>query len=776
MIDIKKAFILLVLAISGFQANAQQLYKITGTIKSATSAAGLDNATIRILENKEGVSADTTGNYTISLQPGKYTFVVSALSMFAVRKQIVVKGDQVIDFELKENQNDLNEVVISSGRAVRSLSSPQMGAERLSMSTIKNIPVILGERDVLKSIQLLPGIKSAGEGGSGFYVRGGSADQNLILLDDIPVYNASHFLGFFSTFNPDAVEDITVYKTGMPAQYGGRLSSVLDIRMKEGSREGFSASGGIGLISSKITLEGPVQKNKSSFLISARRTYIDALLSLSSDSTINSNTMYFYDVNAKADLQLNENNRLMFTGYLGSDKLGLSDIFGLSWGNTLASLQLKHIYSPVLSSTTTGSFTSYRNRVEIQSGTMDIDIFSRINDLTFKHDFLWLKSQKTKIRFGLSSIYHTVTPGEITAADSSNYNPVNYQKRYALENAVFVSSEWQASKRLSVSMGLRLNAFSVLGKGDFYNLDNNGNTIDTLHYQSGDMVKTYVNLEPRLALSYLLNTSSSLKASYVRNTQNMHMVSNSTSSRPTDKWLSSTNNIKPELSDQVSLGYYRNLFGNKYELNVETYYKTMQNQIDYRDGADVSNADLIESQLLYGKGRAYGLEFLLKKKQGPFTGWISYTLSKTERQINGINDGRWYNARQDRTHDIALVGMYELNKKWSLSATWIYYTGDAITFPSGKYNIDGQVFFYYTDRNAYRMPAYHRLDLGATMQLRKRKTYSSELSFSLYNAYGRKNAYSITFRESETDPAKTEAVRTTLFQYVPSISYNFRFL
>jgi len=768
--------LLLLFTLSSITIRAQQTFKISGNVKSLKTESNIGEATIKIANSKISVMADSLGAFSLQLSAGKHTLVISATGMKTLTKSIVLNSNQTLDFRLEENENNLDEVVISSSKNEHSLSSTQMGAERMSMKTVNNIPLIFGERDILKAIQLLPGIKSAGEGGSGIFVRGGSADQNLILMDGVPVYNASHLLGFFSTFNPDAVEDIMVYKTGMPAQYGGRLSSVLDINMNHGNTEKFNASGGIGLISSKLTLQGPIQKEKSSFLISGRRTYIDALLRLSPDSTINQNVMYFYDINVRADFKLNKNNSLSFTGYLGSDKLGISDIFGVTWGNTLVSAQWKHTFSRQLNSTTTTYSTNYQNKVEINTGTNNVEILSKINDLSFKQDFYWLPNSNNTIKFGFNSIYHTVTPGEISADGPSNYNNVNYQKRYSLENALYATNDWQITKKLNLGLGLRFTGFSVLGKGDFLNVAPNGTVIGVDSYKSGELVKTFFNLEPRLALSYLLNEQSSVKTSYVRNTQNMHMVSNSTSSRPTDKWLSSTNMIKPEISDQIAIGYYRNLFGNQFELNIESYYKTMQNQIDYRDGADVTNADAIETQLLYGKGRAYGLEFLLKKKTGDFTGWISYTLAKTEKLIDGINNSDWYNARQDRTHDIAVVGSYALNKKWSLSATWVYYTGDAITFPSGKYNIDGQAFFYYTDRNAYRMPAYHRLDLGANMQLKKKKNYTSELSFSLYNAYGRKNPYSITFRESEKDPSVTETVRTTLFQFLPSISYNFKFL
>ncbi len=752
---------------------AQQTFKISGKVKSGDSQ--IEAATINIIEAKRNVMADSLGNYEVELKAGNYTFVISAIGMATLRKTVKVSKNTVLNFELEDSANNLDEIVISTARDDRSLASPQMGAERLNMKTIKNIPLIFGERDVMKAIQLLPGIKSAGEGGAGIYVRGGSADQNLVLMDDVPVYNAAHLLGFFSTFNPDAVDDITVYKTGMPSQFGGRLSSVLDIKMRQGDAEKFSVSGGIGLISSKLTLEGPINSGKSSFIISGRRTYVDALLRLSPDSTINQNTMYFYDVNGKFDFQLGEKDKLSFSGYLGSDKLGLAKTFGLSWGNGIASTQWKHLFSSKLNSTTTASFTNYKNKIEVNTGIDNVQIFSQLKDWGLKQNFFWQASDKNLVKFGFNSIYHTVTPGEVTSQGQSSFNDVNYQEKFSWENAVFASSDWQATEKLNVGFGLRLTGFSVLGGGDFLTVDQDGNIINTTSYKKGEFVKTYINLEPRLSLSYLLNQQSSLKTSYVRNAQNMHMISNSTSSRPSDKWLPSSLMVKPEVSDQFAVGYYRNLFDNAFELNVESYYKTMDNQIDYRDGAETFNSDNIETQLLYGIGRAYGLEFLFKKKKGDFTGWLSYTLAKTERKIDGINGGNWYNARQDRTHELALVGSYQLNEKWSLNASWIYYTGDAITFPVGKYNMDGQTFFYYTDRNTYRMPSYHRLDLGANLQLKKRKNYSSELSFSLYNAYGRKNAYMINFREAENDPSRTEVVRTTLFQFLPSISYNFKF-
>lgn len=752
---------------------AQKHFSISGLVKWGD--IGISDAKITILPNKQTLLTDSAGRYKLALKAGTYIFEINAENYGTLKQQVKVYADSEHNFELKLLVQNLNEVVISSQKEERSLKAPQMGVERLSMQTIKNIPLLFGERDLMKAIQLLPGIKSAGEGSSGIFVRGGAADQNLILLNDVPVYNASHLLGFFSTFNPDAVDDVTVYKTAMPASYGGRLSSVLSVNTKEGDNEAFAVAGGVGLISSKLTLSGPIQKGASSFLVSARRTYVDALLKLSPDSNINSNIIYFYDLNASADFKLSLKDRLSFTGYFGNDKLGFADAFSLGWGNSLASVKWRHLFNSAFSSETNLSFTGYKTTMHIASDGDNINLLSKLSDRSLKQAFSWQQANNHTLKFGANAIYHSITPGQLTSEKGLKYNDVHYQERFALTSAIYASSEWLARPNLTLSTGVRATSFSIFGPGSFLQVDKDGAITNELKYQKGERVKNYVNIEPRFAASYLLNNQSSVKASYVRNTQNLHMIANSTSSRPTDKWLPSSLMVKPEVADQFAVGYYRDLFGNLLTLNVESYYKSMQNQIDYRDGADTFNADNIEMQLLYGIGRAYGLELLLKKKRGDFTGWLSYTLSKTERKIEGINQGNWYNARQDRTHELAMVGSYKLSTKWNLSATWTYYTGEAVTFPGGKYNLDSKVFFYYTERNGYRMPSYHRLDLGANMQLSNKANYKSELSFSLYNAYGRRNPYAISFREAETDPSKTEVVRTTLFRFLPSITYNFNF-
>jgi len=752
----------------------REKYSVHGTIKSKVTGEIIIGGTVSITGSSIGTVSNEYGFYSLTLPPRDYTLEISAVGMKAQQIVISLSKDVKLDILLDEETTTLQEVTVRGSSTGRSLKNPQMGVEKIDVHEIRTIPVLFGERDILKTIQLLPGIKSAGEGNSGFYTRGGSADQNLILLDEAPVYNASHLLGFFSTFNSDAIKNVTLYKGTMPVQYGGRLSSVLDIKMNDGNNQDFAVSGGIGLIASRLNLEGPLQKDKSSFLLSARRTYADVFLKLG-DSSLKKTKLYFYDLNAKMNFILGEKDKIFLSGYFGRDVLSQDKVAGINWGNATGTLRWNHIFNKKLFSNTSLIYSNYDYKINVHTESIDYGILSRIRDFNLKEELQLYANANNTVIFGINSISHTIKPGEISVTDKNGTVTQGLQDRYSLDNAVYASDSWRINNKWNLTYGLRISAFTILGKGDYYTLDTAGKVIDTTHYGPGEIVKTYLNAEPRVAVSYQLNTSSSLKASYTRNTQNLHLISNSVSSSPTDKWVASTNLIKPELADQVAIGYYRDLKDRKYEINVETYYKTMRNQIDYRDGAEVFTNEAIETQLLYGTGRAYGIELLLKKKTGRLNGWISYTLSKTERKIDGINNNQWYNARQDRTHDLAIVAIYQLNKKWTLSANWIFYTGDAVTYPSGKYTLDNEVYFYYSERNGYRMPNYHRLDIGATKQLKRGKRFSSELNFSVYNVYGRANAYQITFRQSETDPTRTEAVKTSLFTFVPSISYNFKF-
>ena len=757
------------------QNERQSRYSIRGTVKSSKNGEVIIAATIEVAGSSVSTMSNEYGFYSLTLFTGNYTLQVSAIGMKSVQLPISLNKDLTLDISMDTESRELQTVTVVASPASRNLRNAQTSIERINVDEVKNVPVLFGERDILKTIQLLPGVKSAGEGNSGFYVRGGASDQNLILLDEAPVYNASHLLGFFSTFNSDALKNVTLYKGAMPAQYGGRLSSVVDIKMNDGNKKDLAVSGGIGLIASRLNIEGPIQKDKSSFLVSARRTYADVFLKLMGDSSLKKTRLYFYDLNAKMNFIVDEKNQVYLSGYFGRDVLSQQSLSGINWGNATGTLRWNHIFNKKIFSNTSFIISNYDYKISVASEARQYGIFSRIRDYNFKEELQFYADSKNTLLFGFNSIYHTIKPGEISVIGSNGPKDQSLQDRYSLENSIFASNNWRLHENWVINYGFRISAFSILGKGDYYSMDEQGRITDTTHYKTGEVVKTYLNVEPRLSASYQVNNTSSLKISYTRNTQNLHLVSNSTSSSPTDKWVASSNIIKPEIADQVAIGYYKNLAGARYELTLESYYKNLQHQIDYRNGAQLFTNEAIETQLLFGRGRAYGMEFMLRKRAGRLSGWISYTLSKTERKIEGINNGKWYNARQDRPHDIAIVAMYQLNPKWTLSANWVYYTGEAITYPTGKYRVDDEVYFYYSERNGYRMPDYHRLDVGATKQLKRGKRFSSELNFSIYNAYGRSNAYQITFRESELDPNKTEAVKTSLFTFVPSISYNFKF-
>ena len=757
-------------------ANGQSRFTISGTIRDKTNGEALIGATVSLQEvPRSGIISNSYGFYSISAPAGKYTLVITFSGYEPDTFSINLDHNIPLPVELGAAAGQLAEVVVSAQKKNDNVTRPLMGVQKLTTKEINAIPVLFGEKDVLKTIQLLPGIQFAGDGNSGFYVRGGGADQNLILLDEATVYNPSHLLGFFSTFNSDAIKDVTVYKGGMPAEYGGRLSSVVDIKMNDGNDKDYHLGGGIGLISTRLNAEGPIVPDKGSFSISGRRTYADLFLKLSPDSSVNDNSLYFYDLNVKANYKFDERNHLYLSGYFGRDNLAFGNTFGIDYGNATGTARWNHVFNSRLFSNTSLIYSKYSYKIRINSENNDIGFTSNIRDADVKEDLQYFARADNKIDFGFSTIHHVIAPGIINASSGSSFNSLALQNKYSLENAVYVSHEWSPAEVLHFNYGLRATNFLVLGPGTFYNYDSAGNTKDSTRYNSGSIVKTYTNLEPRLSVSIQLNEASSVKVSYNRNTQVLHLLSNSTSANPTDLWIPSSNNVKPEIADQESIGYFRNFKDNRYEFSVEAYYKSMQNQIDYRNGAQLIANENVESQLLFGKGRAYGLELFLKKKVGKFTGWLSYTLSRTELKIDGVNQDNWYPAKQDRTHDISLVGIYQAGRKWTLSATWIYYTGNAVTWPNGKYTIDGQTAFYYTERNAYRMPAYHRMDVAATLLGKKRKRFESSWTFSVYNLYGRENAYSVVFQTDPNDPTKTQAVQYSLFRFVPSVIYNFKF-
>ena len=756
-------------------AMAQQKYQVSGTVKDQKNGELLIGVNVKVAEDPSiNVIANEYGFYSLSLPEGNYKVIISYPGYKDFEQQIAVNQNIKLDLPLSPQEQiskAIDEVVITGIKKDKNLTSAQMGAETLNIKNIEKLPVLFGEKDVMKTIQLLPGIKSNGEGSSGFSVRGGATDQNLILLDEAPVYNASHLLGFFSTFNSDALKDASIIKGNSPAQYGGRLSSVMDVKMKDGNNKDYNINGGIGLISSRLSVEGPIQKEKSSFIVSGRRTYADLFLRTSPE--YKDNKLYFYDLNLKANYQINENNRLYLSGYFGRDVLGLGNTFSTDWGNTTATLRWNSILNSKLFSNTSFIYSNYDYKISLRSNDNTFGLNSKIQDWNLKQDFTWFAGNKHSVRFGLQSIYHTITPSSASGTSVSSY-PRNPRKSW--ENALYINDDFKATEALTINYGARLSMFSVLG-GDTFNTYENGVLTDSQFLEKGKFGKTYVNIEPRVSANYRINEVSSVKGAYSRNTQNLHLLSNSNSGNPTDQWIGSSYTVKPEIADQISLGYSRNFNNNNYELNAEIYYKSMQNQIDFKNGAQITfdTAADVESELLFGKGRAYGLELIAKKKSGKLTGWISYTLSKTERKIDGINNNEWYNARMDKTHDLSVVATYQLNPKWSFSGLFVYSTGNAVTFPTGKYELNGQTVFQYSNRNADRMPAYHRMDFSATYEPESNKRFRGSWTFGIYNIYGRQNAYTIMFEDNPDNPGTTRTMQTSLFRWVPNITYNFKF-
>jgi len=770
----KNFLILIVLCFFSIEAFAQNKFTISGGIKDDAKGEEIISARVKVKDQPIGTNSNEYGFFSLTLPEGKYTLIVSAYGFVTQEIEVTLNQNVQLSVQMKNSVQELEEVKVSAIRQDANVKDAVMGVERLDPKELAKLPVLLGEKDIIKTMQLLPGVKNAGEGSSGFYVRGGGADQNLILLDEAPVYNASHLLGFFSTFNSDAIKDATLYKGNQPANFGGRLSSVLDIKMNEGNNKKFNVSGGLGLISSKLNVEGPIIKDKASFLVTGRRTYADVFLKAS--DRFKDNKLYFYDLNTKLNYRISKKDRIYLSGYFGRDKLGFGETFGIDWGNATATARWNRIVNEKLFSNTSFIFSSYDYKISIKSGDVDFKILSKIQDFNLKQEFQYFLNTRNKLRFGLNAIHHAITPGQVEANSDSGFSTTKINPLKSIESAIYITNDWTASEKINVSYGARLTGFSVLGNGaESYTFAENGDIATTNTYKKNEMVKTYLIVEPRVSASYSYSKTASVKAAYARNAQNIHLLSNATSASPTDVWLSTTLNTKPEIADQASIGWFKNFKENAYEFNVETYYKIMQNQIDYRNGANTQANEKLEGELLYGVGRAYGLEMILKKKTGKLTGWIGYTLSRTERKINGINENNWYVAKQDRTHDVSVVGIYDINKKLSVSALFVFYTGNAVTFPTGKYEVNGETQFSYTERNAARMPNYHRLDLGLTWIRKNTEKFESSWNFSVYNAYARENAYQITFRQSESDPNKTEAVQTTLFRIVPAITWNFKF-
>jgi hypothetical protein len=667
-----------------------------------------------------------------------------------------------------------------------------MSVNALSIKTIKNMPVVLGEVDVIKSITLLPGVTNAGEGSSGFNVRGGGADQNLILLDEATIFNSSHLFGFFSVFNPDAIKDIKLYKGGIPAKYGGRVSSVLDIYQKEGNSSEFHMNGGIGLISSRLLAEGPIKKDKGSFLLGGRSSYAHLFLPLFDLD----NVAYFYDLNTKLSYRINDKNSVFLSGYFGRDVFEIADSFENTYGNTVVNFRWNHLFSDKLFSNLSLIYSDYYYGLTLDF--VEFDWESGIRNFNLKYDFKHYISNNFKLEYGLNSMYYKFNPGEINPTnEDSGINPFKLTDKYAFENAIYIDAEHKLIDKLFVSYGARFSTFHRLGQNELNLYDNNNpvifnedigiyekaNPVDIATFDRNDVIESFSNIEPRLSLAYQLSDNSSLKASYNRMSQYLHLLSNTSSPTPLDVWAPSGKYIQPQLLDQIAVGYFKTFKDNIFSLEVESFYKTIQNRIDYIDGADLIANDAIEQVILKGEARAYGLEVLFSKNEGKLQGWLAYTLSKSEQRTSGrtaietgINNSEWYNTPFDKTHDISLTGSYELNKKWSFSSNFLYQTGQAATFPNGQYQYNGIVVPSFEARNSSRLPSYHRLDIAANYNPNpdSNKNFKGEWVFGIYNIYNRRNAANITFRENRMS-GTNEAVRLSIFGIVPSVSYNFKF-
>ncbi|WP_378187187.1 carboxypeptidase-like regulatory domain-containing protein [Aquimarina sp. W85] len=790
----KKIFIASVLLIL-FQNTlySQEKFTLSGVISEQSSNETLIGVNVLFPEISKGVVTNEYGFYSITLPAGTYQLQVSYLGFQDIIQTLILSENQKIDFQLEEASEMLDEVIITEDVERINIKNPQMSVNKLSAGTIKQIPVVLGEADVIKSILLLPGVTSGGEGASGFNVRGGAADQNLILLDEATIFNSSHLFGFFSVFNPDAIKDLKLYKGGIPAKYGGRVSSVLDIYQKEGNSKKFQMNGGVGLVASRILAEGPIVKDKGAFLVGGRSSYAHLFLPLFDID----NTAYFYDLNTKLNYKIDDNNSLYLSGYFGRDVFNLNDSFKNVYGNSVLNLRWNHLFSEKLFSNLSLIYSDYFYGLELDF--VGFKWNSGIRNFNLKYDLKHYIGNNFQLNYGINNIYYRFNPGEIKPnREDSGITEEKLIDKYANEFAVYIDAEHKISNKLTMQYGLRLSNFVRLGQDELneYSDDNpvtydpvtqNYNGADPIGittYKRSDQIETFTNLEPRVALSFAFNDNTSVKASYNRMTQYLHLLSNTNAPTPLDVWTPSGKYVKPQKLNQYALGFFKSFKDNAYSLETEIFYKDIENRIDYIDGANLIANNAIEQEILNGEARAYGLEFLLRKNLGRFKGWFAYTLSKSEQRTpgrtsieTGINNGDWYNTPYDKTHDFSINTSYEHNQKWKFAANFIFQTGQPTNYPSGQFTYqDLAVPIYDGLRNSERLPAYHRLDLSATLTPKKNKDrrWQGEWVFSIYNAYNRKNAASISFSQN-TDTQRNEAIQTSIFGIVPAITYNFKF-
>lgn len=788
----KKQLLIVFLVLQSILSVAQERVTLSGSVVDSNNNETVIGVLVEISELKISTFTNEYGFFSLTVPKGSYNLQVSTIGYETKIIEISLQENSKLAIEIKANAKELDAVIINKNPYRTSISKPEMSVNKIAISTIKKMPAILGEIDILRSITTLPGVTNAGEGQSGFNVRGGAADQNLILLDEATVYNSSHLFGFFSVFNADAIKDLKLYKGGIPSRFGGRVASVLDIYQKEGNSKAFNLSGGIGLISSRIMAEGPLVKEKGSFLVAGRSSYAHLFLKL----TNNKNSAYFYDLNTKLSYKLNENNNLYLSGYFGRDVFSLNNSFVNTYGNTVFNLRWNHLFSDQLFSNFSMIYSDYYYGLTLDFVGFNWD--SGIKNYNLKYDFKHYLNDKTKLFYGANAIYYDFSPGKIEPTNStSGINPRQLDKKYAFEPALYLDVEQQLSDKFSINYGLRYSLFYRLGNQEINTYANNQAVLfnaeqqiyekatptGTVAYGKNETIAKFNNLEPRLAVAYLINDQQSVKISYNRMTQYLHLISNTQSPTPLDVWAPSDNFLKPQILDQIAVGYFSELKDGKYSLEIESFYKKIKNRLDYIDGADLIANNAIEQVILNGNARAYGLEVLFRKNEGKLNGWVSYTLSRSEQQTpgrtsleSGINNGAWYKTGWDKLHNLSVTGMYQFNEKWSFSSIFTLQSGQPVTYPNGQYQYQGITIPTYGLRNENRLPTYHRLDISATLipSKNKNRNWQGEWVFGIYNLYSRKNAASISFRQNQ-DSGNNEAVRLSIFGIVPSVTYNFKF-
>jgi hypothetical protein len=763
---------------------SQNTKTISGYISEAESGETLLGANVYILEEQKGTISNEYGFYSLSLAPGTYTLQYSYLGFITIEKKIELQENVKLDIELNSEAAELEEIVISSEAPNANVSNNEMSINKLDISTIQKMPTLLGEVEILRSIQLLPGVSSVGEGASGFNVRGGSIDQNLVLLDEAPVYNSSHLFGFFSVFNPDAIKDVKLYKGGIPARYGGRLSSILDVRMKEGNKKKLAINGGIGAIFSRLSVEAPIVEDKASFIVAARRSYIDVLAQPFLSDDVDGSVLNFYDLTFKTNYDINDKNTLFLSAYFGRDNFGFGDDAGFNWGNSTTTLRWNHLFSDKLFSNITAYYSDYDYQINFGSeSTNKFDWDASIRNYSIEPEFTLFLAPGNIIRFGALGIVYEFEPANAIGVSEGEVTDLTLPNKHAIESGLFIENEIDINAKLSLNYGLRLSHFNYTGDGTAFDFEEGEAgrrrpVASSQEFDQWESIQKYTNLEPRFSMKYQVDDSRSFKLSYNRMSQYIHLISNTTAATPVDIWTPSTNNIQPQIANQVALGYFQNFKDDTYEMSTEIYFKKMDNLVDYIDGADLLINELLEGDLLNGQGRAYGIEFMLKKKEGKFSGWLSYTLAKTERQVNGINNNEWYPSRFDQAHNLSITTFYDLSKRLSLSANFALISGTPTTFPTTRFAQQGYIIpdNAFDARNNVRIPSYHRLDVSATLRGKKNDTrrWNSEWVFSIYNVYSKRNPFSIFTRLGEN--GITEAVRLSVVgNFIPSVSYNFNF-